>query len=128
MAQFLENVWTKSTLSSGSITSRKDGVRPSIVECGIVDEAAVDLVRDDPEAMPAGDVADAAQILVACGPAGGIGRRIDDEGAGARRDRLFEPLEIEMTSPSRRWSSARRRAARRNGDRAREIRPGRAWE
>ena len=34
MAQFLEKVWTKMILSSGSITSRKDGVRPSIVSAG----------------------------------------------------------------------------------------------
>ena len=45
--------------------------------------------------MTSSDLEDRLQIFAACRPARGIGRRVDEQRFRLRRDRLFQPLQIE---------------------------------
>ena len=60
-----------------------------------IDQAAVDLVGDDPQAALPGEVAHGDLVLPAHRPAGRVARRVDEEGLGARADGIEQPVEIE---------------------------------
>ena len=59
----------------------------------VVDQARVNLVRDQPNAAPARDIQQRRQLVARRGPAGGIVRAVQDEGARALQHRL-QPIEV----------------------------------
>ena len=106
IAQFLEKVLTKRMRSSGVHHVEERGrARPVAIA-----EARVDLVGDDPEAVPAREREQRGEVLARRGPAGRIGRRDDEERARARRDRGGEPVEVERPAVIAEATSAPRPA------------------
>ena len=58
----------------------------------LVEHVLVRLVGDDPEVVPAGEVHDRLERLAAEDRAGGVVRRVDEDGASRRRDRPRDRL------------------------------------
>ena len=88
-------------------------------------EQRIDLVGDDPQAVPAAKIEDRLQRLAVGGPAGRVGRRVDEYRLGARRDGRRELLDVAdpaIVALAKRHGD--RLAAADGGGRG-EVRPGR---
>ena len=90
IAQFLDKVWTNRILSSGAITSWKDGRADAVIG-----EAPIDLVGDDPKPMPARDGERLDDLLARCDEAGRVGGGVEKDEVGRWRHRLFDLGRIE---------------------------------
>ena len=103
-----------------------EGRRAAVDRQGlVVDEAGVDLVGDDPQAVPPRERENGTEVVEARGPAGRVGRRVDDKRAGARRHGVAEAIDIERPACGTARHRHRDRPRPRDRDGAVEIRPGR---
>ncbi|MNT59456.1 hypothetical protein D3C72_1969710 [compost metagenome] len=85
----------------------------------------IDLVGEDPQAVAACEFEDRPQVLVGRSPAGGIGRRVDEQAARLRRDRLFEPIHVERPAAIGEGERNADGAAAGDLDGGDDVRPGR---
>ena len=60
-----------------------------------VDQAGIDLVGDQPDAVAAAEVENGREFVGSCGPTGGVVGRVEDEGAGAPKQGL-ETVEVQV--------------------------------
>ena len=75
----------------GPACSRKDGAT-----LRVVDQAGINLVGHDPEAALAGEIEQRALLVGGHHPASRIARRVDEDRAGPRVDRVEQALHIEL--------------------------------
>ena len=61
----------------------------------LVEDPAVDLVGQDHEVVLAGDVGDLLEVLARRDAAGRVGRRVDDDELGPRRDQRRQLVRVE---------------------------------
>ena len=63
--------------------------------CAVVEEVLVDFVGEEEEIVPLGELADRFELGAGEDFAGGVGRGVDEEGAGAGGDGGSEGVEVE---------------------------------